>query len=421
MVLAVPAVQKTLDIVKTKGLEGYFEPSLRPEFSLLSFKSGEYQSKMTPHLERTIGFHDDFTRLFNQCDFSLFSIPHAAKIIIGNNNCLQADSHIDAYTGRDFVGKPYIDDKVARVKYLKDYFWNKKGIRLLVIMAPGKAFYYPESIPDRFAGTEKGPTNYSYYVEQLKKSDVDLIDFNSYLMQLRDTSKRNLYPKTGIHWSCYGAWICADSLIRYLEVKMNRKLPHMVVDSLVTENEARKEDDDMDRVLNLIWKIPVPEMTYPVFHHVYDSVVPKPAVLFVSDSFYWYWHYNGIIKNTFAREDMWYYDKEVYPEQNTRPTNTAQINLDSAINKHEVVILMQTNGGYGNLGFGFVDRAYEFYYPGMTPVKRIEGVFRANQTWIGQMQDKAKEQNIPVDAVIRNEATYMYNRDLLRISKFKKR
>lgn len=59
----------------------------------------------------------------------------------------------------------------------------------------------------------------------------------------------------------------------------------MVLDSLVIEPVARKEDDDIDRTLNLLFRIPVPEMTYPVFHHVYDSAADKPAVLFVSDSY----------------------------------------------------------------------------------------------------------------------------------------
>ena len=420
LVLAFPAVQKVLNIVTSKGLEGYFEPSLKPEFSMVTLKTGEYQSKMTPHLERTIGFHDDFTRIFNQCDFTLFSIPHAARIIVGKNNYLQADSHIEAYLGKDFIGKYYIDDKVARVKYLQDYFRKEKGIHLLVVFAPGKGYYYPESIPDRYLEGDTGITNDAYFSQKLLENGVNLINFNQYLLQIRDTSRHNLYPKTGIHWSCYGAWLCADSLIRYLENRLGRTLPHMVLDSLAIEPEARKEDDDMDRVLNLVWKIPVPKMTYPVFHHEYDSATPKPAVLFVSDSFYWYWHYNGIIKNTFQREDMWYYDKEVYPDQNTKPTNTAQINIDSAISRQEVIILMQTNGGYGNLGYGFVDRLYEFYYPGKTPVKKIEESFRANPGWMEQMKVKAAEQNLPLDALVRNDAIYLYNNELIKISKFKK-
>ena len=418
-VLAFPAVQKVTGIISSKGLEGYFEPSPLPVFSLAFFKSGEYQTKMTPHVERTTGFHDDFTRIFNQIDFSIFSIPHAARIIIGNNNLLQADSHIDAYLGKDFVGKMYIDDKVARLKYLQDYFLKKKGIHLLVVFAPGKGYYFPESIPNRFKNGKTGITNNDYYTLKLKENGINLIDFNKWLISMKDTSRRNLYPKTGAHWSCYGAWLCADSLIRYLETTLNREIPHMVLDSLVIEPKARKEDDDMDRVLNLIWRIPVPAMTYPVFHHESRNSAAKPPVLFISDSFYWYWQYNGIIKNTFQREDLWYYDKEVYPEQYTKPTNTAQIDLDSAINKQQVVILMQTNAGYGNLGYGFVDRAYEYYYPGKTQIKKIEAIFRANPASMEQMKEKARVQGLPVDAIIRNDATYLYNTELQRISKYK--
>ena len=153
--LAIPTVQKVLKIIPTIGLEGYFVPSFRPEFTLVSFSTGAFQQQMTPHIERTTGFHNDFTRLFNQVDFTFFSIPHAARIIVGKNNYLQADSHIEAYLGTDFIGKKYIDDKVSRLKYLQDYFLEKKGVTLLVILAPGKGFYFPEHIPDRYLKLKK--------------------------------------------------------------------------------------------------------------------------------------------------------------------------------------------------------------------------------------------------------------------------
>lgn len=417
--LLLPAVQKVFTIFPSRPLSGYFEERPRPPFSFAAMASGEYQGVITPHLDRTIGFHNELTRVYNQADYSLFNIAHAARIIAGREGILQIDSHIDAALGRDFVGRRYIDDKVDRIRFLRDYLWTTKGVRLLVILAPGKGFYYPESIPARFLEEEPGPTNQELYARKLKEAGINLIDFNTWLPTLKDTSRHNLYSVTGSHWSCYGAYLGADSLIRYLESMLGRKLPHMVLDSLVIEPVARKEDDDIDRTLNLLFRIPVPEMTYPVFHHVYDSAADKPAVLFVSDSYYWYWHFNGIIRNTFRREDMWYYDKEVYPEQNTRPLNTAQINLDSALNCQEVVVLMQTNAGYGNLGFGFVDRAYEHYYPGKTRVRMIEENFRSNPGWMEEMRKKAEAQNMPLDALVRNDAIYLYNNELRRLSKIR--
>lgn len=418
VMLVLPAVQKAFKIIPTVGLEGYFAPEARPVFALADFITGAYQQKMTPHLDRTIGFRNELTRLFNQVDFSLFSIPHAARIVVGKDNCLQADYHIDAYLGKDFIGKRFIDDKVARLKYLQEYLLKKRQVHLLVIVAPGKGFYYPETIPGRFLKGKKGITNNDYYSRRLTESGVNLIDFNRWLVSMKDTSRHILYPKTGVHWSSFGAFLCADSLVRYLEVRMNRPIPHLVLDSLVKEPVARRVDNDMYRVLNLMCAIGGPVMTYPVFHHAYSDTLPKPAALFISDSFYWNWHDNGIIKNTFRNEEMWYYDKEVYPMQRIRPMNTAQIDLDQAISRQDVVILMETNAGYGNLGFGFVDRAYEYYYPGKTRIRQLEKSFRSNPEMMALLRKKAKEQNLPLDAIVLTDAIFIYNSELKRISTY---
>ncbi len=417
LALVLPAVQKVLKIVSDRPLDGYFEPSVRPAFSLATFKTGEYQALLRAHMERTIGFRTDFVRVFNQIDYSFFNIAHAAKVVVGTHGMLQADSHIEAYTGKDFAGKIYIDDKVSRLGYLRDLF-ARKGVKLLVVFAPGKGYYYPNTIPARFLKHRKPVTNLEYYTQRLSGAGIDFIDFNAWMVGKRDTANANYYPVTGIHWSCYGAYLCLDSLTRYIEKSLGRPVPHLVTDLLIRSPWPFKEDADLERVLNIYTRVPGPEMTYPVFHYCYTGTQPKPKVLFVSDSFYWYWQYNGMIKNLFDREDLWYYDKEVYPAQLTHPTNTTQINLDSAICRQDVVILMQTNGGYGNIGYDFVDRVYEHYYPLETPVKKYEALIRSNASWLERLQARAQQNNLPLDGVIRAEALYMYNDKLRRISKY---
>lgn len=417
IILVCPAIQKLTHFIPERDLDGLFEPSPRPAFTLSALESGEYQERMTPHVERATGFHNTFVRIFNQFDFSLFSIPHAAGIIVGKNNILQADKHIEAWLGTDFIGKKYIDDKVERLKYLQDYLMEKKGILLLVIMAPGKGYYFPGSIPNRYLSLKRGITNNEYYSGELRKKGVNLIDFNRWFVSLKDTSHHLLYPTTGIHWSCYGAFLCADSLVRYLQVKLHREMRRFVVDSLVIEPGARKEDDDMDRVLNLLWKIPVPAMTYPVYHLESGRATRKPAALFISDSFYWTWLHTGIIQSSFRGDDMWYYDLDVFPAQNGKPASTVQIDLDSALNRQEVVIIMQTNAAAGNPGFGFIDRAYETYYPGRTPVKQIENTLRSDPATLDEMRKKAAEQHTRLDAFLQKNAIYLYNKELARQSK----
>ena len=79
---------------------------------------------------------------------------------------------------------------------------------------------------------------------------------------------------------------------------------------------------------------------------------------------------------------------------------------------------MQTNGGYGNLGFGFVDRAYEYYYPGKTPNLRFVEALHKNPVAMEDLRKRAKENNISLEAIVRAEATNLYNCELLRLAKY---
>ena len=415
--LLFPAVQKSTGVIKTKPLNGFFAASAKPAFSCSTWMKSGYQEQYRLHLEDSVGFKPDLVRLYNQVDFSLFSIPHASKIVIGKDDFLFAESYIQGYLGSDFVGRYYIENKVERLKFLQDFLWKERGILLLVAFAPGKGFYFPEYIPDRLLKRQKGATNYEYYVEECKKAGVNHIDFHRWLILMKDTSRYMLYPKTGIHWSSYGAFLCADSLRKYIEQKMDRKLPHLVLDSIEVVTEARDEDNDIDRTLNLIWKIPHPLMAYPKFHFTYDSLQPKPKALFVGDSFYWYWHYNGIIANTFSNQAFWYYNQDVYPEHNTAPTNTGNLDYPGIILDQNVIILLQTNGGYGDLGSGWVDRAWDYFYPAPTLEKEIEARMRANPETMKQIAHKAKERGISTEAMLRMDAIYSVNQVLLKFRK----
>jgi hypothetical protein len=407
------AFQKRYGIVRSKPLHGYFSSTPKPAFSCSTWFTGAYQNQYRISLEDSVGFKSDFVRLYNQIDFSLFSIAHANKLVVGKEGYLFAkETYIDGYTGIDFAGKSVIDHKIVSLKFLQDYLWKEKGILVLVVFAPGKGFYYPEFIPDRYLKRRNDLTNYGYSLQRCKEEGINHIDFNQWLISMKDTSRHVLYPKTGIHWSNYGAWLCADSLHNYIETRLNRKIPRMVPDSLEIVKEARGEDNDMERTMNLIWPIDQPAFTYPAFHFRYDSVQPKPSGLVVGDSFYWYWYYSGIIENTFSNKEFWYYNNEIYPEQFTTPKNVGQIDYVEAILRQNVIILLQTNGGYGALGYGWIDLAYDHLYPGMTRTKEIEQQMKSNPEWMKSLAAKAKERNITTDHMMRLDAIYMMNQEI---------
>jgi hypothetical protein len=419
--LIFPALQKQFNFISSAPLKGLFQLQEKPLISMTSWISGTYQQQYQKYWDDQPGFRSDLVRLFNQVDYSFFSQAHAAKIIVGKEGFLFGNQYIEAYLGTDFMGENYIDQKIRQVKYLQDFLWEKKNILLLVIFTPDKGTYYREMIPDRFLEKKQAVNNYSQYAWKCREAGINIIDFNSLFLSMKDTSKYILYPKTGVHWSTYGAVVAADSLTKYLGKKLGIRMPEIVVDSIVLSKIPRDEDDDISRTMNLIFPVSQPVLAYPGYHFRGDSTVKKPAALFIGDSFYWSWYNPGIIRNVFSNDPFWYYDKEVYPENPAKPMNTGLIDLKSNVENQDVIILMQVNGGEGDLGYGFIDRAFAEYDTSINnPVRKIEETMRNSQGYVDLLAKKAKDRNVTLDAMIRTDAIYLYNRELLKTSQRKK-
>jgi hypothetical protein len=112
----------------------------------------------------------------------------------------------------------------------------------------------------------------------------------------------------------------------------------------------------MEEGLNLIREISLPAMAYPhvAFHKKRQTVYP--AALFIGDSFYFMWSEGGYISNSFANRDFWYYDYDVYVGRYDTGKKTQTLNLQEELAGKKVIIFLQTNAGYGNVGYGFVDK-----------------------------------------------------------------
>ena len=350
------AFQKGIQLIPYVILKGYFEPVEKPEFSPAAFWLGDYQEKMTRHLDQSIGFRPWFVRLYNQIDFSLFSVSHARQVVVGKDDYLFEMPYIDAWLGRDFIGETLIDARVGQITKLQDLLWKWNHILLVVIFPPDKGSFYPEKIPGRYLKKPGAVTNYQRYKQGFETSKVNFIDFNDWFLKMKDTSRYVLYPKTGIHWSSYGAFLAFDSLTRYLGAKLNKPLVEMRYSNICLSATTHGRDADMDEGLNLIWDISHPPMAYPsvIFRRKPGTIFP--AVLFIGDSFYYTWSEGGYIANTFACRDFWYYDHDVYIGSYNTGKKTKNLSMQGELASKQVIVFLQTNAGYGNVGYGFIDR-----------------------------------------------------------------
>ncbi|NQV01235.1 MAG: hypothetical protein HQ542_01195 [Bacteroidia bacterium] len=411
-VLLAPSMQHLFGGISSAPLKGYFQINPYPSLTLGAWIKKKFQSESTIALNDRIGFKSNLVRLYNQVDFSLFHLPHAGKILVGKEGYLLAEQYLDAYLGLDYVGASLIREKVDKFSLIQTQLWEKHHQLLLLIFPPDKGTFYPEFIPERFLHKKRPETNYSRYKKELQKSGVNFIDFNSYFLMLKDSSNYVLYPKTGIHWSNYGAMLAGDSLSRYIGAKLDMRLPLLVIDSIVLTDELRSPDDDMGKTLNLIWEIPHPEMAYPLFHFDTSQERKKVNALVIGDSFYWNWYHSGYIQNTFENEAFWYYNKDAYPEHFTQPTTVWDINRQEVIAQADVIIILLVNAGYGNIGYGILDELAS--YLGMEDPRIAEIMERIKNSpeWMDALGKKAKERNIALHDMMVIDARFIIDQQL---------
>ncbi len=417
ILLCVFALQKKTGLIHSKGLEGFVPKDSVPRLTGESWMNGTFQSAYGTHVNNSLGFRSDLVRLYNQIDFSLFGVPHANKIVVGNGNYLIAQQYIEASLGYDFAGKAAIDRSVELMKALQDKLEQTAKVHFLVLFVPDKGTFYPEIIPQRYLKKKQELTNYAYYVERCKSAGVNFIDYNAWFLKMKDTSRYILYPKTGIHWSTYGSTLAIDSMMNYLRIRFGMNIPRLAVDSIVVSKKARYEDDDIGRTLNLVRPLSYPPMAYPAFHFIADTTKPKPRALFVGDSFYWQLYYPGFIANNFSNNEFWYYNKDVYPETFNAPKSTARINYIHEILSQDLVVLIQTNAAYGNVGYGFVQQAWQGLNSSGDRVKEFETSIRNTPEWLESVRQKAVKNNVSLDEQIHRDAVYMVEQDIMNSKK----
>jgi hypothetical protein len=356
ILLFLPALQKVTGVISSGGLKGYTEAAPRPVFSRSSWFSGAFAQQLYTYINEGIGFRPDFVRVHNQLDYSLFKLPNAKLVVAGGEDCLYEEQYIHASLGVGFLGAINTGSVVHGLKQFQDRM-EAMNILFVVVFAPDKGSFYPEFIPERYLRKSRSMTNYQNYRDSLLEKGVNFIDFSRWFINMKDTSRYILYPKTGIHWSSYGAFLAADSLRRYVSAKLGVTLPALVLDSVEMSDEPKDEDGDIMETLNLIWQTSTPPLAYPRFHverKAGDTVVPA---LFIGDSFYWPLFKPGYLQGMFGTPEFWYYARDIYRGLEKQPQPASKVNRYETIARQKVIILLHTNAAYGYVGYDFVHEA----------------------------------------------------------------
>jgi hypothetical protein len=221
-------------------------------------------------------------------------------------------------------------------------------------------------LPQEFKDTVRGATNFETYKRIGDSLGLNLIDFNTWFMDMKNKSKELLYPKQGFHWSDYGALLAADSLIRYMERLRHERMIHPAWDKIIHTNKARDKDDDISKTMNLIWPLAKETFSYPIIKYETDKTAVKPRVIYVGDSFLFQWMDQWVLDNTDSTWQIWYYNswlvnREYSPESEHRLDG---YDRTGALNNADCLVIMFSSRNLSKMGNDFVEQTYAHFYPG---------------------------------------------------------
>jgi hypothetical protein len=354
--LLIPYFQVKTQYFKIPTLNGAIEKKIAPKLDLTSWLNGTYQEGYEAYLNDNFGFHDLIIRLNNQINFYIFKKAKANGVVVGKENYLYEESYIKAYYGQDFIGQSEIRKRLKRVHYIQQRL-ARMDKQFIIVYAPGKGSYFPEYIPDRLK-TKIQTTNYETYVKTSKDLGINHIDFHKYFRAQKHRSKYPLYPQYGIHWSKYGMYLAADSMVRYIENLAHIDMANFYYKQL---RWAQPEDTDYDIALgmNILDTLKSFQMAYPNVLSEPNTNKAKPSVLVVADSFYW-GLFNFGFSNVFDKSHFWYYNEEVYPDTYVSPKKTKQVLFSKEVKSHDIFIVLATDANLPKFGWGFIDRFYHY-------------------------------------------------------------
>lgn len=363
--LFLPIVQTVYPLKEVGFLWGAVTPASQPYLNEESWFSGHYSRDMNAYLNENFGFRNDLVRLHNQVAFDLFHEAKANGVIIGKENYLYEIKYIKSYLGDEEIKYDRIDSNIRELQGLQSVL-HERGQELVVIIAPGKASFYPEYIPDEYQ-RKSNENYYSLYVKRMNEAGIKFIDFGAYFRALKGKTPAPLYPKTGIHWSQYGALLATDSLIKYCSANLGVEMNELAVDfnHVQLTTQMQSVDDDVCKGMNLMQDIAPLPMAYPAvnFNQKLDPYLPRMMV--ISDSFFWnIFGQMDLAPTVFERIDFLFYNTQWHTLPGREMTYTDPLSSAKCAEQADVIVVMANECNMDNIGWGFLDTAYDYFVAG---------------------------------------------------------
>ncbi len=357
--LWIPMLQERTGLFQEKALAGVEDKTDSLPLTQATWFSKKFQENYVARHYKWMGLRPSMVRLHNQLDFSLFREPYRS-VMVGLDNELFGRGSMATIQGKDFAGWEKIQYNCRNTAFLQNHF-AARGVQMLTVLTPSKLQCMPEYLPHenlQFPDT----SNYPAYVRELQKANVHLLDLTTPLINWVATEPYRIFPRTGTHWTDYGAVLGAYAIIREMERLSGRAYFHPKINAIQKSLEMQGTDADAGDLLNLIWDIPPAEIGYPTLK--FDSAGRvRPRVLVIGDSFWWKIYNQGIHREVFAPGSQYrYYNYEVFSDQWNGAKYINDFDLRQVVEHVDFVVLCVNADNLHRYPFEFVDQVLGQYY-----------------------------------------------------------
>ncbi len=415
--LFLPIIQMVKPFVEVGPLFGSIVPTAKDSLTLEAWFDGTYQENRNKYINEQFGFRNTAVRLHNQIAFSLFRKAKANGVIIGKEDYLYEIKYINAFRGAEEINQSELDSNLFMLKAIQSKL-KERGVEFVVVMNPGKASFYSEYIPDEFP-IVSDRSYYSEYQKGLKEQGIQHIDFGNWFREMKGKTSAPLFPKTGIHWSQYGATLAADSLVNYCMKLFGKTMNEFGWNKkeLPLSTNMESVDDDIGLGMNLYSPIEVLPMAYPRVSVKYNvdsaNKVIQPKVAVISDSYFFNLMQLPWAPDIFSELNFYFYNKQLHKRPEGTMTNSDPLSQMKEIELSNVVFVMATECNMDKLGWGFISSAYKYFVLGEKfdsfefRVQKFKNNILSDEAWVKAIAEKAKQNKVPLDTMIMRDARYM--------------
>lgn len=367
LLLLLPALQAQLSWIRVAPLDGYFDKPPRAELTWQGLQQNSYQPQLEAYIQDRLGFRSWLLRLRNQLAYSLFKQTRVAVVVVGKDNVLFQPVSIEVYLGHNH-NPAEVKNRVRRLKVVQDSLLAH-GTQLLLVAAPGKARILPEMLPADYAQQPRQVSNYDELVLAARKYHLNILDAAALFVRWQDTTHFPLFPRGGTHWSGYGTSLVADTLFRRVEYLTHLDLPDFASKgyTVVTKPDLiRFTDDDLQKILNRMWEVPPYPMAYPKVVFGPEAGKRRVNALVIGDSFAQsFYNFYPYFQKLFSPMSRYWanYEFVFWPSDAPGSHMVRDLNLREQLAGRDIVLLITTEQNFGDLGFGFIDKAYRSFCP----------------------------------------------------------